>query len=113
MSDNSVTAKKRTFSYAEAAAMLPELERLTDAAYQRVTGLQPRAEGGAVDAQRAIEETIRGWAETIQSRGVEVKGLWLIDFDSGSGYYCWRYPERGLRFFHSYEEGFPGRIPIQ
>ena len=36
--------------------------------------------------------------------GIDVKGLWLIDFDNGSGYYCWHYPEEGLQFFHTYEE---------
>jgi len=93
--------------------MLPELRRLTEQAHERVQELQPRAEGGAVDAQREIETIIRTWAEAIQARGVDVKGLWLIDFDSGSGYYCWRHPEPGLHFFHSYEDGFRGRIPIQ
>jgi hypothetical protein len=45
--------------------------------------------------------------------GIEVKGLWLIDFDNGSGYYCWRYPEESLQFYHSYEDGFRGRMRIQ
>jgi hypothetical protein len=36
-----------------------------------------------------------------------------VDFDNGSGYYCWRHPEAGLEWFHSYEEGFGGRIRIQ
>ncbi|MGE0455845.1 MAG: DUF2203 family protein [Vicinamibacteria bacterium] len=25
---------------------------------------------------------------------------------------CWRYPEAGLEYYHSYEEGFRGRIRI-
>ena len=44
--------------------------------------------------------------------GIEVKGLWLIDFDCGSGYYCWQWPEPGLQFFHGYEEGFRGRMQL-
>jgi len=31
--------------------------------------------------------------EAMMRRGLEVKGLWLVDFDNGSGYYCWRYPK--------------------
>ena len=27
--------------------------------------------------------------------------------------YCWKYPESGLRFFHTYEGGFKSRMPIQ
>ena len=36
-----------------------------------------------------------------------------MDFDNGSGYYCWRYPEQRLEFYHSYDEGFGGRMRIQ
>jgi hypothetical protein len=53
-----------------------------------------------------------GWTRGLQALGVEVKGLWLADFDNGAGYYCWRYPEAGLEYYHSYEEGFRGRIRI-
>jgi hypothetical protein len=38
--------------------------------------------------------------------------LWLVDWDSGDGYYCWRFPEQAIGFFHTYEEGFGGRLPI-
>ena len=33
------------------------------------------------------------WTRDMEMLGVVVKGLWLIDFDSGEGYYCWKYPE--------------------
>jgi hypothetical protein len=42
-----------------------------------------------------------------------VKGLWLVDFDSGSGCYCWQWPEQRLEFYHGYDEGFAGRARIQ
>lgn len=105
--------EKKTFSYAEATALLPQVQRLTARAYQHVEELRPRAEGGARDAQQQIDEALAEWARSILALGVDVKGLWLVDFDSGSGYYCWKHPEPGLHFFHSYEEGFRGRIPIQ
>jgi hypothetical protein len=113
MSDSPVSAKKKTFSYSEAVALLPELRRLTDEAYRQVDELRPRADGGAADARGTIEEIIGRWAQSMQEVGVDVKGLWLLDFDSGSGYYCWRHPEPALLFFHSYDEGFRGRMPIQ
>ena len=53
------------------------------------------------------------WARVILSLGAEIKGLWLVDFDSGAGYYCWKYPEAALEYFHGYEEGFAGRLPLQ
>jgi hypothetical protein len=44
--------------------------------------------------------------------GCEVKGLWLVDFDNGEGYYCWQYPESNLEYFHGYTEGFAGRSKL-
>jgi hypothetical protein len=49
----------------------------------------------------------------MEALGLEVKGLWLVDFDNGSGYYCWRWPEEDLAYFHGYDEGFDGRVRIQ
>ena len=94
------------FSYAEAAALLPEVRRLTEDAHHRVEALGPEP-GSQADA------LITEWAQSLVEQGIEVKGLWLVDFDNGSGYYCWQYPEPALRFFHSYEDGFRGRMPIQ
>jgi hypothetical protein len=104
---------KRIFSYEEAVSMLPEVRRVTAEAYERVAAL-----GGAddarrpPDAQRRVDEVVDAWARALVEQGIEVKGLWLVDFDNGSGYYCWKYPEEKLQYYHSYDEGFRGRIRI-
>jgi hypothetical protein len=114
MSDSHLSEKKKIFSYTEALSLLPEVQRLTSLAAERVEALKA-AVGGAHGAEthRQIDEVVTGWANALLERGIQVKGLWLVDFDNGSGYYCWRHPEPGLHFFHSYEDGFGGRIPIQ
>jgi hypothetical protein len=115
MSERDLTQKKKIFSYSEALALMPEVRRLTEEAYQRIETLQsgPVERASSPESQQEADRIVSEWAYAIMDRGVEVKGLWLIDFDNGSGYYCWRYPEPGLRFFHSYEDGFGGRVPIQ
>ena len=85
--------------------MLPEVQRITADAVKRVEEL---SEEEAFESERVVTE----WAEAILRLGIEVKGLWLIDFDSGGGYYCWRYPEAALEHFHGYEEGFGGRVKL-
>jgi hypothetical protein len=40
------------------------------------------------------------------------KGIWLVDFDNGEGYYCWRYGDDQIEYFHGYSDGFSGRIAI-
>jgi hypothetical protein len=102
----------KVFTYDEAAAMLPEVRRLTEEAYQKVEALSGVAAGGRQLVEGQVEEVVGAWARALLSRGVDVKGLWLVDFDNGSGYYCWQYPEMGLQYYHSYEEGFRGRIRI-
>ena len=104
---NLAPAVKKIFSYEEAAALLPEVQRLTSEAVQEVETL-------ANDAPRdEAQRIVARWAEKIMQMGIEVKGLWLIDFDNGSGYYCWQYPEESLQYFHGYDDGFSGRVKLQ
>jgi regulator of sirC expression with transglutaminase-like and TPR domain len=95
---------RRIFSLPEARALLPRVRELTADAVVRY-GRLPNEE----DRREVAEE----WAKELVALGLEIKGLWLVDFDSGAGYYCWKYPEPVLDHFHSYEEGFAGRLPIQ
>jgi len=99
---------KKLFSYEDACALLPEVIRLTADAYAEVEALGEEVDETNDDFRRIV--TI--WAESVIALGIEVKGLWLVDFDSGSGYYCWRHPEPSLQFFHGYEEGFRGRVQL-
>ena len=96
---------RRTFTWEEAAALLPQVQELTSAAVERIDAM-------ASDEPSDYEGVVAEWAESILALGVEVKGLWLVDFDSGAGYYCWRHPEPGLEYFHGYDEGFGGRVKL-
>jgi regulator of sirC expression with transglutaminase-like and TPR domain len=100
--------KKKIFTLVEAREMLPRVRELTSEAFSRYSDL-----GEDADGEDDRQEVVRGWIERLSALGVEIKGLWLVDFDSGAGYYCWKYPEPSLDFFHGYEEGFAGRLPLQ
>ena len=102
---------RKVFTYDDAVRLLPEVRRLTEAAYQAVESVSAAA-ASAEAAQSEVEAIVTRWAQDVMDLGIEVKGLWLVDFDNGSGYYCWQYPEEGLPFFHTYEEGFRGRTRI-
>lgn len=96
---------KRIFSYEQAVALLPEVARITSEAVDRV-------EQTDSEEPTEYERIVTEWAESILAMGVDVKGLWLVDFDCGSGYYCWKHPEPALEYFHGYEEGFGGRVKL-
>ena len=69
--------------------------------------------GCPASSRRNAAPSSRGWARELTALGLEIKGLWLVDFDSGAGYYCWKYPEPALDHFHGYDEGFTGRVPLE
>jgi hypothetical protein len=109
---------KRIFTYDEALATFPAVRDLTSAAVRQVealtNGFGSREEMGSRrdELQEARERIVHAWAREVSAIGCEVKGIWLVDWDSGDGYYCWRFPEQAIGFFHAYDEGFAGRLPI-
>lgn len=65
------------------------------------------------NAQSEHQRVVGRWADSVMQLGIDVKGIWLVDFDNGSGYYCWQYPEESLQYFHGYDDGFGGRVKLQ
>lgn len=115
--DDAGTAK-RSFTLEEARRLLPEVRQLTEGAYKRMSGFLEDPERlpdeGEVDAEtlEEVNEIVSEWVGGIISLGCEIKGLWLVDFDCGHGYYCWKYPEESIEHYHSYEDGYSGRMKI-
>jgi hypothetical protein len=112
------SASRLTFTLEEAGRLLPRVKAVTSEAVAAVEACvaQGRAVSEAdpvrtqLDAR--IEETIRNWTGAIEALGLEAKGLWLVDFDNGEGYYCWCYPEEAITHYHGYDDGFAGRMKI-
>jgi len=100
--------QKKVFTLEEARSLLPKVKQITSEAVFKFARLS-EAEETEDERQGVVGE----WAREVLSLGAEIKGLWLVDFDSGAGYYCWKYPETALEYFHGYEEGFAGRLPLQ
>jgi hypothetical protein len=109
---------RRRFTLDEAGDLLPAVRRATDEAVERCTDIVTRMENlGQDDPEYArlgssLNDEVSRWRAEIESLGAEVKGLWLVDFDNGEGYYCWSHPEPSITHFHGYEEGFAGRMKI-
>ncbi len=76
-------------------------------------GVDGRDGPGREELRAEAARILASWAEEMEALGVEVKGPWLVDFDSGGGYYCWTWPEESIGHFHGYEEGFRGRVRLQ
>lgn len=93
----------KKFTLQQAKVVLPVVKKITKEAALQIEQL-------TTDEERS--QVVERWAQKIVKLGCEPKGLWLVDFDNGSGYYCWHYPEEEVDFFHNYEGGFRGRTPI-
>lgn len=108
----------KRFTLTEAQGMLPSIRALTEeavaeaeqlsSALQRLSAADP----ARAETVEALEAVVAAWTEQVRGMGLVAKGLWLVDFDNGEGYYCWKYPESGVLHFHGYDEGFAGRMKI-
>jgi len=109
----------RRWTLEAAQQMFPEVRDRTERAVQQTESLIAERDALAEETpertglEERIQQAVQGWAREMEALGLDVKGLWLVDFDSGSGYYCWKWPEERLEYYHTYEEGFEGRIRIQ
>jgi len=65
------------------------------------------------ELEAEIQDLIQRWESKMTKLGLEPKGIWLVDFDAGNGYFCWKYPELDIKFWHAYKDGFTGRKPIE
>ena len=107
------------FRLDQARAVLPVIRRITQEFSVKVEALMARLESVNLTQtetitrlETEINELIKAWHEKVKKLGARPKGLWLVDFDSGDGYFCWKYPEPELEYWHSYDNGFSGRVPV-
>jgi hypothetical protein len=106
---------ERRWTLEAARELLPDVRTRTARAVAEAEALAEERSGLAANAPaqhelaERIEAVVARWAREMEALGLEVKGLWLVDFDSGAGYYCWQWPEERLEFYHGYDDGFAGR----
>lgn len=110
---------KRTFTRQSAQELLPLVYKITETTQREVRLLANRMESiknmsgmRAKEIEEEINALIDRWQQKLIKLGARPKGLWLADFDDGRGYYCWKYPETEINFWHGYNDGFSGRIPL-
>jgi hypothetical protein len=108
----------RIFTLGEAQGLLPLVRSITEQSAEELAPIKRRLNNMvATDprtpaVQREYEGVIKRWVSKLERLGVVVKGLWLVDFDTGDGYLCWKYPELRIAHFHGYDDGYTGRRPL-
>ena len=114
------TSVKRTFNLNQASEILPLVFHITENAHKTVKDLVNKLQSIktsnltiASEIEDKISSETAKWEHKMKRLGLVPKGMWLVDFDNGSGYYCWKFPENEIRFWHQYQDGFSGRVEIQ
>jgi hypothetical protein len=112
--------RKKTFTLRQARDLLPLVYRLSEESSDEVAGHLNRLKAYpdkthplAVEIEAGINQIIQKWQTKMEKLGAEPKGLWMADFDNGEGYFCWKFPETEIKFWHGYQDGFSGRILIK
>ncbi len=109
----------RFFTLEQVSELLPLVYRLTDESAREVKylvgcleALPDKKSDRASQIQDQINDLIERWQNKLERLGAKPKGLWLADFDFGTGYFCWKFPEVKILYKHGYQDGFTGRILI-
>lgn len=111
--------RQSVFSLEEAQELLGVIFRITkqysekvEALIARLDTLPPGSDALASSLETQVNGLISEWQAKVQKLGATPKGLWIADFDSGDGFYCWKYPERKIEFWHKYTDGFSKRVRV-
>lgn len=112
--------RKRVFTVTSANELLPLIRKITSEyassvqiLIQRFEELKRLGRPGAEALEEQINGLVNEWQSKMDRLGIRTKGLWIADFDSGDGFLCWKYPEERVGFWHAYQDGFKGRIPVE
>lgn len=111
--------RRQVFTLAEAQELLPVVFRITKIYSEKVQTLIDRLEslGGqneelVTSLETQVSQLIQDWQNKVTKLGALPKGLWIADFDGGDGYYCWKFPERSIEFWHHYSDGYSKRTRV-
>lgn len=81
---------------------------------------RPSAEADALQRRaESLAAAVRGFQAELTALGVEFKGfeLGLVDFpgerDGKAIFWCWKYGEPSVQFWHEVDAGFSGRQPVE
>lgn len=110
---------RKVFDLSGINELLPIVHRITKQYSEKVNKLIQKLdhisgqEKMVTDTEVEINDLIQEWQVKVEKLGAVTKGLWIADFDSGDGYFCWKFPEEQILYWHGYRDGFSGRRSIK
>ncbi|MCB1197844.1 MAG: DUF2203 family protein [Bdellovibrionota bacterium] len=117
--DQNITFIKRAkkFTLAGARQFISRIEGITFVAFARAQPLfeelkKPEGIRDKKEVTQELHEIVTLWSEQIMYFGAMTRGLWMVDFDTGEGFYTWVYGEADITSYRTYDQSFEQRTPI-
>lgn len=115
----SLVDRRGSFSIDSANELARILKQATEKHSQKVSKLIAKLESMSAaekfethEIEAKINLEIQIWNTKVRKLGAIPKGLWLADIDSGDGFYCWKFPETEINYWHEYRSGYANRIGL-
>ena len=114
-----IGAELRYFTLAEAQALLPVLRKISRESQNMLSPVQDalsHAVPASLEAramQREYAQIVQAWKQKMERLGVEPRGLWAVDLQTGDGCLCWRFPEHSILYWHPADEDCACRRPLR
>ncbi|HEC11906.1 MAG TPA: DUF2203 family protein [Acidiferrobacteraceae bacterium] len=109
----------RVFNLAEAQELFSLVRNISQTAFEELVPIRKQLETMIPSnpqlpaMERRYEAIVKRWVSKMERLGLLVKGLWVVNFDTGDGYLCWKYPELKLSHYHDYSQSFSDRRPLE
>ena len=117
---------KGSFTLEEANHLLPIISKISrehslviDELFQKIDLVSSGNDEAVSEIEALIDESIRVWKSKLTKLNAIPRGLWVVDFPWVSevnpqdrGYFCWKYPEVAILYWHGLHEGHMGRIKV-
>lgn len=101
--------KEKIFNLVELEKLLPVVVKITRsykvAAESKMQYLEQIAQLGKdinSEMEQEIDNLIDEWKSKVIKLGAKPLALWTLGFDSGFGYYSWKYPEETVLYHQGY-----------
>jgi len=107
----------RIFTLAQANELAPLLRSITGRTHQALqtarNRMAPQKTTESDQAESSCQHIVEQWVAKMERLGMIVRGLWLLDMDTGDGYLCWKHPESVIFYYRDYGENFSKRRCLQ
>lgn len=108
----SIQGKAIKWDLKDAQELIPLLLSITNHTVSKYNRLAERINylahcGLTYQAEREhpkVEAMLKRWQEKLFRLGVYSAAPFTVEFDFGNGLYCWRYPEKELKYWHAYDD---------